>query len=150
MLRTKDCPMTKMVPLLFLCLLTQGCVGIGALRTRTEAYPIPYMSGTNSPADTSNWLEDHWGKPNKISHAGAGSLDEIWTYKFGLRWDGVLLAVVVPIPIAVPVGREQVCFVIRGGRVIGAERRRTQSVGRGFGFYAGMGGPSFGVFSMNN
>ena len=155
--------MTKLVPLLALCLLTQGCVvGGGLMKSHHEVLldpvvptaPCPYLhersmsKTTNSVTYTSEWLENHWGKPSSITHGGAGS-ETIWTYKFRPVWKGVVPVVLVPIPIAVPAGRERVQFVLRDGCVIRATQSRRQRVGGAAGFGFGPCGPSFGAGSLD-
>jgi hypothetical protein len=80
------------------------------------------FSLTNVVVYKSAWLEDHWGKPASIIRSGPGGLDEIWTYKFDVIWEGIDLYVIVPIPIMLPVRRETVRFVVRDGRVISATK----------------------------
>src|SRR5436190_1819003 len=76
-LLTKGCSMTKMILPVILWILTQGCVGIGALKTHTETFQDPTLSDTarvkglwsaNSSQAVSNafsatWLKTHWGEP---------------------------------------------------------------------------------------
>ena len=51
-----------------------------------------------------------------------GDGTELWTYTGGLRWNGVLLfVVIVPIPLLVPVGRDQVTLRFRGGEAVFGE-----------------------------
>src|SRR5882672_9360666 len=110
--------MNKIIPCLALGLLSQGCVGVGVLKTHTETVRDPVVPDSARPASvfsrelskttnsviyTSEWLETHWGKPASITHAG---LDEVWTYKFGAIWEGVMPIIVIPLPIVLPVGRE--------------------------------------------
>lgn len=61
-----------------------------------------------------------WGEPDEVTNLGDGT--EQWTYVGGLRWNGVLLLVViVPIPLLVPVGRAQVTIRFRGGDAVFGE-----------------------------
>ena len=154
--------MKKVVPYVALYLLTQGCVGVGALKTRTETVRDPVVPDSAGPAlysrdmskttnavlYTSAWLEAHWGKPATVAPVGAGDLDEIWTYRFRPIWEGIMPIVVIPIPIALPVGREKVRFVLRDGRVINATQSRRQTVGGAVGFGFGPCGAAAGAFSL--
>jgi hypothetical protein len=156
--------MTKIIPLVILCILTQGCVGIGAFKTHIETFQNPTLSDaacvdclsssnpsqTVSNAYTAAWLKTHWGEPKSIRHASATDLDEIWTYKFGLNWNGVIVVVLVPIPVALPVGREQVQFILRDGCVISGKQTKLLTVGEGIGLHAGICGFGFGPFSLSN
>lgn len=157
--------MNRIVPLLILCVLTQGCVGISVQSAKTERFQDPHLADngsarglrdrdpgeTNATAYTTAWLEAHWGKPSVIRHAGPGGLDETWTYKFDLNCTGALLFVIIPIPLEVPTGREGVQLAIRAGRVISGEQRFTRTVGGIVGYSLGPCGFSgFGVHSLND
>jgi hypothetical protein len=149
---------------LILCLLLQGCVGVGALKTRTETIHDPVVAdlaepcglshrdstGTNDTCYTEAWLSTHWGKPTCINYSGPDGLDQIWVYKFGLIWNGVAPIVLVPVPLVLPTGREQVQFFLRDGRVISGRQWHMHSVGGAFGCSAGPCGFNFGAFSLND
>jgi hypothetical protein len=162
---------------LFLCLLLQGCVGGAVLKSRTETFRDPVVgrqkddlseratllrdlpqrvpdadmsSITNVVIYTSAWLKDCWGKPVSIAHSGAYDLDEIWTYKFDLVWEGVEPFIVVPIPIEIPVRRETVQFVLRDDCVINATRIGPYRVGGVAGFIFSPDRPYFGAFSLTD
>ena len=163
-LPTKGCPMRKIIPLVTLCLLTQGCVGIGALKTHRETFQDPTLFdtacvkglwSTNSSQAVSNaytaaWLKTHWGEPKSIRHAGATDLDEIWTYKFGPNWNGIVIVALVPLPIALPVGRERVQLILRDGCVISGKQTISRMVGESFGLYPGVCGFGFGAFPLSD
>ncbi|EEF61513.1 hypothetical protein Cflav_PD4191 [Pedosphaera parvula Ellin514] len=135
-----------------LCLLIQGCVGIGVSKTRNEAFQNPkisdvaYVSGlshtdasqTNVVVYTATWLENHWGRPARITHVGVDSQTEVWTYKFDIIWNGVTPVLLVPIPIILPVGREQIQFVLQDGRVVSAKEHKEQSFGGAYGLSAAL------------
>ena len=156
--------MTKMILPVILWILTQGCVGIGALKTHTETFQDPTLFDTAcvkglrstdssqvvSNAYTAAWLKTHWGEPKSIRHAGATDLDGVWTYKFGPDWNGIVVVVLAPIPIALPVGRERVQFVLREGRVIAGKQTKSQLLGKGFGLYPGICGFGFGAFPLSD
>jgi hypothetical protein len=158
----KENTMTRIIPCLALCLLVQGCVGAGILKKHTEIVPDPHIpehacpalypaarsETTNTVVYTSGWLEAHWGRPAAVARGGTENLDEIWTYKFGPIWEGILPVVVIPVPIALPVEREQVRFVLRDGRVISATQSMRQTVGGAFGFVVGPCGSHVGTFSL--
>ena len=156
--------MTRLIPLVALVLFTQGCVGIGALKTHTEAFQNPTLSDTacvkglrsTNPrqtgpcAYTATWLRAHWGEPKSIRHTGATDLDEIWAYKFGPNWNGIVVMALVPIPIALPVGRERVQVILRDGCVVSGKQTSTGMVGEGFGLYPGICGFGFGAFPLSD
>src|SRR5580658_85638 len=156
----------KIAPLLIFCLFTQGCVGIAVLKTQsaTSVNPeIPIVRlfddrclisrdaiGTSADVYTATWLEAHWGKPKSIRHPGATDSDEIWTYQFNLNWNGVVAAVLVPIPIVLPVGRERVQFVLRHGVVVSGKETWTRWVGGAYGLSAGPCGLNYGVVDFRS
>ena len=76
------------------------------------------------PMPSARLLEE-WGEPDSRQHLPGGS--EHWTYVAGLRWAGAVICVVVlPLPLVLPVGRENVTFVIENRLVVGAESNTTQ------------------------
>jgi hypothetical protein len=154
----------KSLSFLVLCLLTQGCVGLAGFSVKTKTFQDPWIanaacaesvtlrgdSQTNTLTYTAAWLDAHWGKPKTIKRTGKGNLEDVWIYKFDTTWSGVMPVVVIPIPILIPTGREQVLFTMRDGNVISAKVRKSYSTGGGYGCYAGICGPHFGAFSMND
>ena len=150
--------------LLALCLLTQGCIGIEGLKVGSKTFQDPSITDyacadgatsrggrqTNAPVYTAAWLDAHWGKPSTIKQTGEGNPDEIWIYKFGTTWSGVVPFVLIPIPILIPTGREEVQFTLRDGNVVSAKVRKSYSIGAGYGCYGGICGPHFGAFWMND
>lgn len=160
----KDRSMTKLITALTLCLLTQGCVGVAAVKTRTVTFQDPRVSdeagvyglGQRDPSQinaepyTTTWLEEHWGKPKSIRHVGAGGLDEVWVYKFDPLWNGLVPIVLIPIPLILPTGREQVQFVVREGHVIRGKVRESHSVGGAFGYSVGPCTINFGPFALTD
>jgi hypothetical protein len=149
--------MKMMIPYMAICLLVQGCVGGAVLKTRTTAIQDPIIPDmreywprqleqfdmTNTVVYSAAWLEAHWGKPASITRAGADNLDEIWTYKYGVIWKGIEVIFLVPIPIALPVEREKIQFVLRDGRVVSAARHESRTVGGAYGYSIGPCGMTF-------
>lgn len=109
-----------------LLLLFQACafVGAGAIGTvnytgddmrRSQLYyviPQKDLSVTNR-----NWREARynkndiqmkWGEPDIITVINEHS--EAWTYKKGLRWKGIIILALIPVPVAFPVGRMSIIF----------------------------------------
>jgi hypothetical protein len=56
---------------------------------------------------TINDVRAEWGKPRKIEHFGNKT---VLHYSDGLRWRGCIIIVLLPIPLAVPVGTKTVQF----------------------------------------
>ena len=154
----------KIITFLFLCLLTQGCVGIAVQKSRTRTFQDLEVeskaaafglhsrdaSHTNATTYTVAWLDAHWGTPSSITHNSEGGRDEVRIYKFGPIWRGVVPFVLIPIPLLLPTDRERVLFILRDGCIISGERRESQSVGGAFGCYPVPCGFHFGTFSMSD
>jgi len=138
--------MTKTAPFLLLCLLLQGCIGGGIIKSKTSSYHwYDSHSKTNAEVYTSTWLATNYGKPTSVS---TNANEEVWTYQSDRIWAGVMPVVIVPIPLAVPVGRERIVFVIRDDRIVSATQSRQQTVGGAVGFGYGPCGGTFGAFSL--
>jgi hypothetical protein len=148
---------------LALCLLVQGCAyfGGGIMKSKTESFNDPkigekpaagggFCLPTNAVAYDAKWLETHWGKPASVHKEAAGS-DEIWRYKFKLIWNGAVPMVIVPIPLAVPLEREKVDFLLRDGYVVHMRTVSRAAVGGAFGFtLIGPCGPAAGAFDFDD
>lgn len=67
-------------------------------------------------------LRSQWGEPDRIESRQDGTED--WAYKTaGFRWSGVILYVVIlPLPAMIPVGSQDVSFLIHDGRIEQATR----------------------------
>ena len=155
----------RVVLLLAVCTLLQGCVGGGIIWTHTAGYSTPDLghlhdgeARSRSTADTnytSAWLQTNWGTPTSVRHIGKEGTTEVWTYKYDLNWNGAVLCVLIPIPLEVPVGYGWTKVVIQDGRVIGARIRCTRSTGGVLG-YTLSGGPcninvgKFGFHSLSD
>jgi hypothetical protein len=99
------------------------------LATNLVSYPRPWLKpywGTNA-VYTSAWLKSHWGSPNHIRYVGFGSdadADEVWTYRLGPIWEGIMPWLIVPVPLVLPVGEKKVCFTLRHGQVVNVSLTR--------------------------
>jgi hypothetical protein len=162
-----------------LCLLLQGCIGFAVNDSRARTFREPVLPDhgfyvyeritslkelqeeqertksdlswmTNKVVYTSAWLETHWGKPASITHSGTDGLDEIWTYKFDVIWEGIEPFIVVPIPLEAPVRREAVRFVLHDGCVISVMRIEPARVGGVAGLLISPYHPYFGVSSLTS
>jgi hypothetical protein len=162
--------MKKLILFAILCLTLQGCVGVVIPKTRTKVISDPVVSvykdvpdavrarnlseATKSVMETTNctseWLRTYWGDPQQISHLSE-NLDEIWTYKSGLVWEGVVPFVIIPIPLVLPVAHEKVCFMLHDGRVVSASVTRSCTVGGTYGIILNPnGGGSFGAWNWDD
>ena len=163
--------MRTLILFAILCLLLQGCVGVGVMKTRTKVIDDPEISlnssyssalspddvskrtsrgGTNAVIYTAAQLQEFWGHPNHITLV-SGSSDELWTYKSRTIWEGVIPVMIIPIPLVLPVTREKVRFTIRDGRVINARITRSAMAGGAYGMILGPDGRGgWGATSLNN
>jgi hypothetical protein len=142
--------MKKFILLAMLCLcpLLQGCIGLFVSKQQTlvaknpviSSHPndhVPAYSGdpnqaTNWVVYTSAWLQTHWGRPYRVCPARSGA-DEVWIYRFGPIWKGIMPMLIVPIPLELPLGEKEVCFWLRDGRVVSVSFTRRDLVGWGIG-----------------
>ena len=117
-----------------------GCIGAVVHWNDRQSIPEPFigwssegvwvaasggalMSGsegrTGMPA-TREQVTSHWGPPDEVERIG--DHEERWTDDGALRWNGIMLAlVIVPVPLIVPVGHDRVTFVVRDDRIVEAE-----------------------------
>jgi hypothetical protein len=146
-----------------LCPFLQGCVGVVVPRPRTETIDNPRISfyvhepygvtrrtsseATNAVVYTSEWLQTSWGTPNSIRRL-AGTPDEVWTYRSGPIWEGVVPFVIIPVPLVLPITKKKVRFSLRDGHVVSATVTDSFAVGGTFGFIPNPeGGGTFGAWN---
>ena len=118
--------------LLAICLISlQGCtvLGASAIGNRSSSIMNPNVSKDKrcierrrgsegvSPV-TSEELLVYWGKPDDISKDEFDN--EIWRYEYGVRWNGLLIGLIIPIPLFIPVGHDYIEFSIYNYDVISA------------------------------
>jgi len=114
--------------LVALALMLPGCVGFGTLGTnRFDDATLPFEY-----AETAEQLRARRGDPDDVERVSGAA--ERWTYHEGLRWGGVIPIVVIPVPLAVPIGREHVVYTLEGGVVRGATYVRQTWSGQAWGF----------------
>lgn len=102
--------------------------------SRTESNAHPTIHPTREALDvykatpaaeitTAAELRSEWGEPDRIDRRQDGAED--WTYKIpGFRWSGLILYVVIlPLAAMIPVGSQEVSFLIHDGRIEQATRR---------------------------
>jgi hypothetical protein len=150
--------LTKMILILTLASLaafSTGCVGVMVSHTQRQTYDCPSIgdkpaadavfapAGMSSGCIAADKLRNSWGEPQAIRPHPNDPQCEVWTYKFGRFWCGVIPCVVIPIPLVAPLAREQVQFVVSGGRVIRAEATKRDVSGTGYAFVSPDGPRSF-------
>lgn len=109
--------------LLVLLPLLSGCMGIGFVRSRTTRFDdmeryFQNMPGTSPRAAAT--LQQHWGEPREKLALNDGR--ETWIYGHDLRWSGVMLYLLLPIPLLVPVGRETTSVDFENGQAVSVSR----------------------------
>lgn len=121
----------------------QGCtmLGVAAIGNRSSSIATPNVSnekkciersiGGVSPI-TSEELLAHWGKPDNSYKDGFGQ--EIWRYEFGLRWNGLVIGLIIPIPLVIPVGHDYIEFDMENNHVMSAFMK-DDSGSNGFMFF---------------
>jgi hypothetical protein len=152
----------KPVFVLVMCLLCQGCVGVASMSSTRTAISNPVLSdaaslnglsqvaatNTRSNSDyTAQWLEAHWGKPSTLRPESGGGGGELWTYKFGNAWRGVVPMLIIPIPLILPTGSEKITLVVRHGRVVSADQFGSRFSGAGAGLLGPDGRPWAGTWN---
>ena len=103
--------------------LCQGCVAVGVYGRRTietEHVGELFRDGTmpKGAVPISSVMRE-WGEPNAKETLGPDR--EEWTYRFGLRWKGVLLVLLLPIPLMVPVGYDRITLLVENGMAVSAK-----------------------------
>ncbi len=116
--------LTALIALLIL----QGCVGIGIRGNVTSVIENPaigekgtlYLADSKSNRVTKESLRARWGEPDEISPIDREN--QRWDYLFGHRWNGLgVLAVIVPLPLFLPVGREHIYFYFQNDEATRSE-----------------------------
>ena len=97
--------------------------------------PIPRGSGgilgAIEYAATVEQVRRDWREPHEVSAREDGT--ERWTYYGTLCWNGLLLfAVVIPIPLLVPVGHERVSVDFRNGTAVFGEAIASEELWQAF------------------
>lgn len=107
-----------------------GCAGLGVVAFGDEESTIanPRISvekgGLDSEDRSAPWtkaedLLKSWGTPDKLEQTNTKT--QLWTYHLGIRWNGiVVVAVIIPIPLIVPVGSDYIEFRIENDWVVSA------------------------------
>lgn len=119
-----------LIILVYLCL--SGCVGYSAHGNYELTVASPNISNVKGKLVVdksasystdervkSNIIYKNWGKPDEIVKTENDV--EFWSYSFNNRWNGVYLFVVVPIPLFLPVGSDQIIFEVSKGVITQAK-----------------------------
>lgn len=103
-----------------------GCVGIGMSYTQTAASDDVVLAGQRGmliyrvkdpafrPIEKCAVLRG-WGPPDEVSRESA---TETLRYNHDLRWNGVVVWLILPIPLMVPVGRNYVDLTFEADRLV--------------------------------
>lgn len=110
-----------------LCLASiSGCVGIfpvePLIKEESPSLSDPstrFINGEWNPNPRDFTPEEKWGVPDVIKSCEDLSCSEIWTYDLGMGWSGNwLMAIVIPIPLILPEGRQKRVITFKDGKVI--------------------------------
>jgi hypothetical protein len=116
-----------------------GCVGIayygaheGSVANPSAASVPGYLfKGSKGHVATADQVRRDWGPATEIESRGDGV--ERWSYYGAMRWNGVLVfAVVLPIPLLVPVGRERVSIDFRDGVAVAGDAITSEELWSAF------------------
>ena len=116
-----------------------GCVGAAYYGTHCGSIENP--SATSTPGHlfkgsaghvaTADQVRQDWGAASETQTCGDGV--ERWTYFGAIRWKGVLVfAVVLPIPLLIPVGRERVSIDFRNGVAVAGDAITSEELWSAF------------------
>jgi len=117
--------MLSLIPLL------SSCVGVGVLYPKSSAtidHPqVGPTLGFYGPGGVNNStkcseIKSRWGEPNHSSLKGSETTLE---YKYGLVWAGIMPIVLIPIPLALPVGRKSITMICVDDEIIRATGTET-------------------------
>jgi len=109
-----------MIRILLICFLSYffaGCVGVGAIysKKREVTYNKQY---------TKDEILSRKGEPSKISFENN---DETWTYKKDMRWNGIVIVAIVPIPLALPTGFREEAVYFENNVTVGSTKEYGKS-----------------------
>jgi hypothetical protein len=102
--------------------LLPGCVGFAYFGTEHMDGLDPtavYEAGNKRPV-TEETLLRRMGEPDE--RLILSETKETWVYDRGLRWNGVALLVIIPIPLILPVGRDSDTFHMENGIATSVDR----------------------------
>ena len=112
-------------------LLLSGCVGLVVHGNEQHRAENPILSlerarylgadgvSQTFPVPTKAQVLAAWGRPDRIETSGTGA--ERWTYTTGIRWNGLVAFLGIPIPLLVPVGSDQLALEFAGDSVAALE-----------------------------
>ena len=127
--------------------LCSGCVGFAVHGDEHHRAERPILSidraryvGSDSvnnkfPTPTKGHVLDAWGKPDRIETSSQGN--PRWIYETGIRWNGIVVFLGIPIPLLIPVGSDYMVVEYAGDSVVAVETVNNEvKSGAGCGFYA--------------
>lgn len=99
----------RVVLVVLWCTFLSGCMGIATVPGSTHHQDgcsngsIAVGIGDHKYKLSKTDMERVYGKPEKVVMAESG---EQWYYQNGLKWRGIIVYVIAPIPLLVPVGHD--------------------------------------------
>lgn len=115
----------------FLALSCSGCVGLVVHGNEQHRAENPILSlerarylGADGvppifPVPTKSQVLAAWGQPDRVETFGIGR--ERWIYRAGIRWNGLVVFLLIPIPLLVPVGSDHLALEFAGDALVAAE-----------------------------
>jgi len=108
----------------------EGCFGVGFYGTaRTYGEPVlrAKSAGTPDPdhALPSEVLLKEVGEPDERELLPDGK--EHWVYEGSMRWSGMVLWVILPLPLVIPVGHESQTYLVGDGVAISVDTVKQAS-----------------------
>lgn len=119
------------IALLCLC---SGCVGVAVTGDKSAVVNNPNVSKNkgyigNAPLApdthvTESELLKYWGSPDQIEVNDKG-LKQLLYKRNELRWNGITLMVIIPIPLMIPVGHDYLSFTVDNGNITAANMKNN-------------------------
>jgi hypothetical protein len=111
--------------------LPMGCIGIQAMIGKKETAltrsikPENYRNGPNQLGLISTTADALaiWGPPKRKKRLANGH--EVWRYQGSMKWRGVLVWAVVPVPLLVPTGHRKIRLEFQGDSLTRVTRQCT-------------------------
>ena len=127
----------QMRVVLLLAAQLQGCmVGIGFQGTARTEGEWPTNLATEEGPILATTIVEEWGEPDE--KMPMSETKERWVYQYGLRWNGPVVYVLIPLPLLIPVGHNTVTFLVEDGVAVSVDKVRQTDVHYVCGFIPGI------------
>lgn len=126
--------LVKLLALAVLISLNSGCIGIAVVFPNSKESTQFDISGygkdltsTKSKNPSKSRVEALWGKPDRITAVPPNG--EVWRYRDGYDWIGVVPILYFPIPIIIPIIPSNIDIYFNGDDAVKVEYSDTDSYG---------------------